>query len=356
MEQYKILQKDRFDEFIDKIASRQSLYAPVAKGYNRYAFEEVKTGDQISLDYIPTIIPPKKYFMPQREKIATFDISKGQNMESVFENNKKIIFGVHTCDLAGIHCLNAVFSEPPRDMRYLVRKTDISIIGYECNFYCDEFASCRLVRCDVPSGGYDLFFTNIGDKFIAHVNTLAGEEIINYAKVFDDAKKEDIRALGELRKNKRKVFKNEVPILPGKIAELFDKIYDSPVWQELNERCVACGNCTNVCPTCYCFDVFDEINLDLETGDRYRRWDSCQSETFAKVAGGASFRKERGMRQRHRYFRKFKYPMNKFSLFFCTGCGRCSRTCMASINLKEVLAALAKGAGMLSPEAGEIKA
>ncbi|MCL4536589.1 MAG: 4Fe-4S dicluster domain-containing protein [Nitrospirae bacterium] len=110
----------------------------------------------------------------------------------------------------------------------------------------------------------------------------------------------------------------------------------------MEERCLACGNCTNVCPTCYCFDIIDEIELDMKTGRRYRRWDSCQLEPFAKVAGGENFRKERSARQRHRYYRKFRYPVSKFARFFCTGCGRCSRTCMAKINLKDVLSALLK--------------
>ena len=92
----------------------------------------------------------------------------------------------------------------------------------------------------------------------------------------------------------------------------------------------------------YCFDVIDEPNLDLNTGKRYRVWDSCQNEGFAKVAGNENFREERGLRQRHRYMRKFSYPVGKFSKYFCTGCGRCSRTCMAKINLKETINALAE--------------
>jgi len=66
-------------------------------------------------------------------------------------------------------------------------------------------------------------------------------------------------------------------------------------------------------------------------------WDSCQNESFALVAGGENFREERSQRQRHRYYRKFKYNVDRYARFFCTGCGRCSRTCMAGIDLKETL-------------------
>ena len=354
MERYVVLKKRDFNDFIVAIAREQKVFAPIAKGYNQYAFEEVTSGNQIAIDYIPTILPPKKYFMPQYETIATYNTSNGQNMEPVMEYEDMVLFGVHTCDLAGIQCLNIVFSQQPKDTNYLMRKNKILIIGYECNSYCDEYASCRLVYNHLPNGGYDLFFTNLENgSFIIHINTLIGEELVKKVKIFKEADDSDLQTLEDLRERKRKIFaKNEVPIEHEKIPELFDKVYDSKIWNELDKRCVACGNCTNVCPTCYCFDVIDESNLDLKTGRRYRRWDSCQNEEFAKVAGGESFRPERGARQRHRYYRKFRYSIEKFSRFFCTGCGRCSRACMAGIDLKETLTKLVEEQGMKNPDAG----
>jgi sulfhydrogenase subunit beta (sulfur reductase) len=351
--QHASLKKENLGRLISSLAKEQKVVAPVAQGFNQYAFEEVNSSDQISLNYIPTILPPKKYFMPPEETLAAFDVAEGQDLQPLVEYEEMVLFGAHTCDLAGIQCLNMVFSEKPYDLNYLIRKNKITIIGYECNDYCDEYASCRLVHNHTPNGGYDLFFTDIGDKFIIHVNTQTGEEIVEKIGVFQDASKDDFAALEKIREKKRKIFaKNEVPIEHERIPELFDKSYGSKIWKELAEKCLACGNCTNACPSCYCFDVIDEPNLDLKTGRRYRRWDSCQNETFAKVAGGESFRKDRGSRQRHRYYRKFRYPLEKFSRFFCTGCGRCSRSCMAKINLKETLIALIKEAKMENKNAG----
>lgn len=336
MDNYKVLAKSHFDEFIQRLAKSEKVVAPVARGHKNFSFREVTSGKDIAIKYTPTILPPKKYFMPQREQLLTYNKS-GNTWQPVLEYEHLVLFGVHTCDLAGIQALNMVFSAKPKDINYIVRKNKITIIGLECNEYCDEYASCAVVDNHMPNGGYDLFFTELENVFIVHLNTLDGEEVIKNAKLFVDAKPEHFHQLEAVRNKKRQIFKDEVNVSYKGLKPLFDKSFKSKVWDSLQARCVACGNCTNVCPTCYCFDIQDDINLDLTTGTHQRRWDSCQSEEFAEVAGGENFREERGQRQRHRYMRKFKYPVEKYSRYFCTGCGRCSRTCMAKIQLKETI-------------------
>ncbi len=341
MQQYKLLQKKDLDPFVSSLSKQRKVVAPVRKGFKSFAFEEVTSAKEIELKHIPTILPPKKYFLPQSERLAEYDKAKG-DWQAVLEYEDIVVFGVHTCDLAGIQCLNMVFSDKPKDINYIARKNKIAIIGLECNDYCDEHASCALMDNHLPNGGYDLFFTELNDSYMVHINTLLGEEIINETGVFKPPLPKDKDKLDSIRAEKRKIFKDEVDVKYSGLKPLFDKSFQSKVWEDLDKRCVACGNCTNVCPTCYCFDVRDEINLDLNTGYRYRVWDSCQNEEFAKVAGNENFREERGDRQRHRYMRKFKYPVDRYSRYFCTGCGRCSRTCMAEIDLKETINELAK--------------
>ncbi len=342
IEPYLILTKDRFNDFIERLSGIQKLVAPVAKGFNNYAFEEVYSGNEIALKYIPTILPPKKFFIPQRETLLEYKVSKRVNAEAVVEYEPMTIFGLHTCDLAGIQCLNMVFSERPKDYNYLARKNKIILIGLECNEYCDEYATCHLVNASFPNGGYDLFFTDLGGYFIVHVNTQVGDKLADITNCFEKPSISNFNELQRLREKKRKIFRNEVPIERKYIPELFDRSFRARVWNKLEERCLACGNCTNVCPTCYCFDIRDEVDLGLTNGVRYRIWDSCQLEPFAKISGGINFRKERSARQRHRYYRKFRYPIDRFFRFFCTGCGRCTRTCMANISLKETLNELLK--------------
>ncbi len=98
--QYVILRKDDFDGFISRLAKLQKLAAPVAKGHNNFAFEEVTAGYEVAVKYIPTILPPKKHLMPQRETLLEFNVSKGLESTPVVEHEKTSIFGVHTCDMA----------------------------------------------------------------------------------------------------------------------------------------------------------------------------------------------------------------------------------------------------------------
>ena len=91
-----------------------------------------------------------------------------------------------------------------------------------------------------------------------------------------------------------------------------------------------------VCPTCYCFDVADELALNLKKGERIRRWDACMLSDFAVVAGGENFRPKAKERLKHRIMRKFNYLMKKHGEAVCVGCGRCVRACLADISPKKI--------------------
>lgn len=341
IEQYRIIDRTLINEFVNALISFSKVIAPVYKGFNTYSFQEIKSANEISLEYIPTILPPKKFFFPQKEIILQFNTKPYLKVEPVVEYEDTILFGVHTCDIAGFKCLNRVLSDLPKDTAYLIRKKYITIIGLECNDYCDEYASCSLVGANMPTTGYDLMFTDLGEYFIVHVHSSKGADIIkNTEDLFKTAETSHIKELVALREKKSKIFVNEIPAERRYLPELFDRSWNASVWQEVGQRCLSCGNCTAVCPTCYCFDIRDDVDLSLSSGERYRVWFSCQLDPFAKVAGGIDFRRERSARQRHRFYRKFRYHIDRYGMIFCTGCGRCSRTCMAGINLKEVLTSL----------------
>jgi len=338
---YHILKKKDLDRFVREMSKKMKFVAPVKKG-DSFVFSEVESAEAIALKYLPTILPPKKYFMPPREEMIQFDMSERPPKETALADIEPIVlFGVHTCDMAGLLCLNIVFSEDPKDYNFRRRAEKIFLVGLECNELCDENANCVLANSHIPSGGgYDMFFTDIGESFFVHARTERAESLAKSFDFMPEARMDHVKLLDKLRSEKREKFSCDFGKRTQEVYYAFSKGMNSRVWEEIGERCLSCGNCTNVCPTCYCFDMTDLINLDMKTGARVRLWDSCQYETFAVVAGGENFRESRAERQRHRYYRKFKYSYDKYDRFFCTGCGRCTRTCMAGIDLKETLKSL----------------
>lgn len=119
---------------------------------------------------------------------------------------------------------------------------------------------------------------------------------------------------------------------PEDIPTLLEAGMNHPVWEEKAERCYSCGSCNLVCPTCYCFNVRDEFDWDMESGRRVREWDGCMLASFAAVAGGHNFRSSKTARYRHRYLRKGLYaPRRVTNEISCVGCGRCITACTAKI-------------------------
>ncbi len=341
---YVYLNKKDLGEFVDHLKKKYKVVAPVVKE-NQFVFAEVENADEISLEHIPTILPPKKYFFPQKEKLGSFNMGETKMSATTLELEATIIFGAHTCDIDGMECLEAVFHHDPADPYYNSRESSIVVFGYECMKPCDENATCVTMDTHVPKAGYDVMMTDAGDKYILHLNSNVGEKIVGTCSAITKTEDDVKSILRKLRESKMKDFKEQIDVDYGDIQEMFKRTYNSAVWEDIGKKCVSCGNCTAVCPTCYCFDVYDEVKLDVTGGERKRVWDSCQLEDFASVAGGENFREERSSRQRHRLFRKFEYPVTKYNKFFCTGCGRCTRTCMAQIKLVETLNALKKEKG-----------
>ncbi len=338
---YCIINKDKMGQWISALAAKRNVYGPKKKE-NSFVFSQVNSYEEMTLLYRPTILPPKKYYFPQKESLLNFKNKPFLAQESKILKEENVLFAVHSCDIAGIQCMDAVFADSPPDPNYFRRKDTMTIVGIECLDYCDEYASCAAVGTHVYKGGYDIMLTDIGESFAMHINSDKGEKLIkgqSYIRKMNEAQKSLLKKVIE---KKLSCFHNEFSGDLKEIDKAFDKGFFSPVWDDVGRRCVGCTNCNAVCPTCYCFDIEDEMNLDLNQGSRVRVWNYCQMDDFAKVATGEDFRAGRNARQRHRYFRKFKYSVLKYNKYFCTGCGRCTRTCMAKISLIETVDSLLK--------------
>ncbi|MBN1953546.1 MAG: 4Fe-4S dicluster domain-containing protein [Anaerolineae bacterium] len=327
-----ILDKGAVAPLVNALRADYRVIGPQAKG-PKFVFDPIEDPAQLRLDYNTTILPPKKVLQPPEERLATFSMGSEPRVAPVVEAEPTVLLGVHTCDLHAIQLLDKVFSTDYPDAHYLERRQQTIIFSIECLEPCDEHSFCKSMGTLTAGEGYDVHLTDLGLAYAADVATEAGKALLTRYGTVREATDADVRRLNEVMGAKWPRFTYRLNFDAAELPALLSMAYDHPLWDELGERCYACGACTIVCPTCYCFNVFDETNMALTEGERWRRWDSCQLDEFARVAGGENFRAARAARQRHRFMRKGKYIYEKIGELGCVGCGRCIRACIPKINI-----------------------
>lgn len=335
-------EKSRMDQLVLPKASMAALVAALKKTYRVFgptrrgrstAFDEIEDPADLQLDYTSTILPPKKFVLPPKEKLLDFNIKTGEAREPEQDDKPVAILGIHPCDMQGILRLDFAFSRGHAEASYLDRREKMLFIGTSCN--PDEYCFCDAVGTNKFDEGFDLFLSDIGQSYLVDILTERGRDVISGLEMQPVT---DIDLYEAFKARERCADHPGRKLVPkaSTLALLAKDCEDLDLWEELGERCLACGTCNLVCPTCYCFDVRDELALDLKTGERSRFWDSCQLDEFAEVAGGESFREKRANRQKHRFNRKFRYMAGEYGAPFCVGCGRCSRQCVADIDIVEI--------------------
>jgi len=316
---------------VDGLISAGRVEGVVEKGEGRFVFGPLGSADELRLDYDVTIIPPKKYFQPAREVLMTFRV-KGGEFEPAAPPEPLTLIGVHPYDLTAINQMDRIFSEDNYDAQYMARREATRIIAVEPQ---NASAGCFAVSMGStrPEVGYDLYLTRVPDGWLAEVGTAEGGKMLKaHAPGAADATKADLAARDAARvEAEAKMSAQELGFDASEIPSMLDGAEDHPVFEQRAERCFSCGSCNLVCPTCYCFDVQDEVDWDLAGGRRVRCWDGCLLAEFASVAGGHNFRRTRADRFRHRVYRKGKYIPDKIGELACVGCGRCVNACVADI-------------------------
>lgn len=330
------LAKENLDFFAAVVQQFGEVHAPVEQN-GKYAFRRLARWSDARLDYQRTLLPPKKYFLPPRDTL--FQYKDGQGYVPVMEgmDRRIILFGVHPCDIYALNILDMVFYGKYIDTYYQKRRKNIAIIGIDCT--PDESCFCRSMRADFVDRGFDLFFMDLGDHYGVMVGTALGDDmVLATGPLFEPTTQKDIEEYKRRSSAKKSAFKLEVEIRD--LPEIFEMQYDSTLWKGLGERCLSCGSCSMVCPTCYCYDVADDVELGSRAGKRSRSWDSCLFSTHALVAGGENFRNGRPARVKFRYYHKQSRFVAEYGRPSCVGCGRCISACPVKIDISEVISQL----------------
>lgn len=325
----KKLTKESLANLVDSLIKSEKVIGVQAKG-DRFHFAPLTSAKDLRLDYDVTLQPPKAFFQPPVETLVTFEVKDGYKSQHACESF--ILIGVHPYDMVAINQMDKLFSQDNYDTHYFARHNNATIIACDVAKASKDVFASSMGTATVKSG-YDILLTDIGDGCIAEAATEKGEKILAKAQNASEPTKEDLKKRQVVwDKNEKSLNKHQLKCKPSDIPGLLERAYNHPIWEEKAKTCFSCGSCNQVCPTCYCFHVMDDMNWDLKTGKRQRIWDGCLLDGFTKVAGGHEFRNKRTDRFRHRIYRKGKYvPFKIGGEIACIGCGRCVGACLPDI-------------------------
>jgi sulfhydrogenase subunit beta (sulfur reductase) len=328
----RIIRKESLEKLFDILKqSSKTVYAPATKN-GKVSFREAARFSEITTGYVQTTQSSKEVAFPRTEKIL--DYSKNKDGMSVKGIDLKdipeiILWGVRPCDAMGISELSAIFNWDYKDEIFNNRLSHVTVFGFSCS-KSDEYCFCTSVGGNPGNtAGSDILFTRLGDDgdYLAEVLTDKGSSVVLLASgLFEKA--------GEIKKEK---FLAEVPVRFNReeISKKLEKFFESEQWVEQSLKCLGCGACAYVCPTCACFDIQDEAHG--KSGSRVRCWDACGFSHFTVHTSGHNPREVQSQRWRQRIMHKFSYMPERLSVYGCTGCGRCSRACPADMNILEHL-------------------
>jgi formate hydrogenlyase subunit 6/NADH:ubiquinone oxidoreductase subunit I len=324
----RFLKDESLRPFVRALMEKTPVIGPVRKK-SRFVFAELASEDDLRLDYDTTILPPKKAFFPTRQDLVKF---RKDSFEGCVRAREQVLFGVHAHDIKGIDMSDAFYAANQPDGYYMEARKATTIVGCSVqNHYKHAFfgSVCR----EREAQGCDLFLTKIAGGYLAEARTPRGEALLK-AGAFSEATPAQVKTAGGVRRKENEDCPEKLNNNSEEIRAGVRSSFGSDVWKELSEDCFSCGSCNIVCPTCYCFDVQDEWNLDGVSGTRFRCWDACLVSEFAEVSvqgGCENFREERAERYRHRFMRKTSYLNDLLGGPACVGCGRCSGACTADI-------------------------
>jgi sulfite reductase subunit B len=327
----KVITKKELDNFVNILIKNKyyDIIGVKEKG-NRFVFGSIESADELRLDYDVTILPPKKYFLPQIEKLMDFNLEKSFDVKKQNDQKPMIIFGVHPYDIIAFEQTDKLYLDDQLDDFYKKRRDNSIIIGVDIQKVSEKSFAASM-NTHVTDSGFDLMLTNIGDYYAITIGTEKGEKLLDsYAKT-KTATNSDIKKISEIREKIAKKFTKQLKVKKEKWSNFLAANYNHPIWEKRSQKCMECSSCTMVCPTCYCYDVQDDVSLDLKKGERYRTWDGCLIRDFTKIGSGEVFRDDISKRYRHRFYRKGNYLPERYGFVACVGCGRCGIACLPDI-------------------------
>lgn len=321
--------KNKIPELLKAVSADYELYGPKIRD-GIVAFGKISSADDVILDYQNSTISAKELFLPRTEVVYEFDGEKFVDQAPL--DQKRVIFGMRPCDCRALALLDLNFdTEQVKDPFYVTRRQNTIIVALACNQPLSS-CFCSAVGGD-PYGeeGADVLLGDTGDVLLAKAVTTRGRDFLaKYKKFFSD------KGAGNWDKQAREAgskIKSELDV--KNIKSCLSDRFENDIWETVSRKCLGCGACSHLCPTCYCFDLVSE---KTSTGTKkVRTWDCCMFSLFTMHASGHNPRPVNTARLRQKIMHKFSYYPERYGIEGCVGCGRCVRSCPVNLDIRQII-------------------
>jgi ferredoxin len=315
----------------------------------RFDVVTAENRDRIQLHLPNPYYPPKRFVLPHIERLMTMRRDNGDlKIEAVEETPRQAIFGIRSCDVAGIGHLDRFYlGREFRDSYYANRREHLFLVNMVCTDPARDISDeCFCVCADTGPAArehFDLQLMDLGDEFMAVAGSSRGEALFDNV-IFRKGTPAHIEKRRAILANARTHFKTQTSWFSAAVRYVTqDRVLDK-TWEEIGRRCLECGGCTYVCPACTCFTVSDRQTGPNEV-ERVRIWDSCALGGFTRMAGGHNPRRAVHDRRNRRFFRKLAhYFIQRELSMACVGCGRCVAVCHGDIGMPTVVEMIRRSA------------
>jgi len=314
----KTLAKTKLADFVYGLKRNWSIILPLPNSSGEFVFQSASDADikGVKLDQPNTLLAPTRAFFPLQEEIL--EIKNNQYIANP-ETEKMAIVGVQASDIKAINRLDKILAN---DQFYQAKRKASLIIGIQDlipNNIFNQILSSEALK------GYDLYLEDQGPEYLVMSGSDKGEKLLKNP-IFE-------QETGSFKENGQS---SSAGLNLSKIAWAIEKTKNGKVWQKYADICIGCGNCSYVCPLCYCYEIEDKISLSSKI-TRNRKQSSCFSASFDQMANGFNPKEEFIDRFYHWYHHKFVQMPKEFGFSGCVNCGRCIKACPANINFREVL-------------------
>lgn len=336
----KLIAKNDVVDVLRMWSSRFSILSPSLKSSGDCIFDTFDA-QAFTLEYRKPPMPPKSSFLPQSDVIFTVD--KG-SFTPVLTHETTMLFGIRACDFTGIRQSRSFFSRDHDDIYHRSHAEDTLIVVHACSWPQNETCFCTTTHSGpYAKEGFDIQLFDMGTDLLVEAGSDAGRALIDQAPFRDF----DVSDAEERLNRVKHMALNSIPIV-SEVVDAMDILkgagHNEGIWDHFGRKCISCGGCAYVCPTCTCFNVTDRVHSE-DSGERIRSWDACLFGGFTKEASGHNPRATQAARLARRHEHKLLYynsTDNQGALCGCVGCGRCSDFCPVHIGTLEVVKAIAE--------------